>query len=318
MKKLVLSVSGGGALGIGPLQFMKRLEADLNKPLHEICEAYAGTSTGSIIVSGICKSKSGPGKTASELFDLYKNNLEKIFKKRGVLDLSKATNYYKYLNSGLKKMLYEIFEGKMDKFGKPIFIPTTYMNGKSTEKVWDRSDDWMDRAFAILSSCSAPTYFDSLTLDGQMYCDGGMWANDPIMVLVAGLSRLRKKDREVAKTFADGFKVLSFNTGMVPPNKGPSNKSILGWLTYIIDEWVARTGNSNLFEAREVIGAENVFRCEPKVSKSYAMDDLKITNDIVKIWDEYYDSYDEEEEKKKKGKKTVGQKVCQFVRSTME
>ena len=31
--KLGISITGGGALGIGPLQFMRRLEADLGKKL---------------------------------------------------------------------------------------------------------------------------------------------------------------------------------------------------------------------------------------------------------------------------------------------
>ena len=39
--KLGISITGGGALGIGPLQFMRRLEADLGKKLassHRPCK----------------------------------------------------------------------------------------------------------------------------------------------------------------------------------------------------------------------------------------------------------------------------------------
>lgn len=316
-KKLVLSVSGGGALGVGPLQFMKRLEKDLGTELYNVCEGYAGTSTGSIIVSGLWNKM-----TAEKLLELYKKNLSNIFKERNIkgtnsfplnlisvngftahdIALVLQETYYRYDNKGLKKLLEENFPHKMNKHKKPIFIPTTFMNGESVEKVWDNNDKDVDQSFAVLTSCSAPTYFDVVKDGGKEYCDGGLWANDPIMVLESGIKKF-SKDSKYKDTFADGFKILSFNTGMLRPHKAPKKKTIIKWLSYILDEWVACTGNSNLFEARANIGAENVFRCEPTVTKSFDMDNLKEVDKVIKIWDEYYDS--------------VKQKVLKFVKSTM-
>ena len=48
MKKLAISISGGGALGIGPLAFMTRMEQDFGKKLCDMTFAYGGTSTGSV------------------------------------------------------------------------------------------------------------------------------------------------------------------------------------------------------------------------------------------------------------------------------
>ena len=298
MKKLVISVCGGGALGIGPLKFMSLLEKDLGAKLADVSEAFAGTSTGSIIASGLCS-----GMTAQELFDLYKDNLSTIFKERSGLPPITRPNYYRYENSGLKKLLYKYFPGKMDEFDKPIYIPTTFMNGESVEKVWDRTDDWMDRAFAILSSCSAPTYFDTLTLDGKTYCDGGMWANDPIMVLESGLKKLCENKKKYRDLFADGFKILTFNTGMITPNKAPAKKNALGWLEYIMDDWIARTGNSNYYEACANIGDANVYRVAPQVDKKYAMDDLTLVDKVAGIWEKEY--------------KRVKKDVVKFIKMTM-
>lgn len=316
MKKLVISVSGGGALGVGPLQFMRRLEADLQKDLGKdvtlgsIGEAFAGTSTGSIIASGLCK-----GMTADELFNIYNDNLEDMFKeKKGALPPIARSNYYRYDNSNLKKMLYKYFPGKLDTFKKPIYIPTTFMNGESVEKVWDRGDSWMDCAFAILSSCSAPTYFDTLTLDGNTYCDGGMWANDPIMVLESGIKKLMSQ-KKYKTLFADGVKILSFVTTMNRPNNPPEKKNALGWLNYIMDDWVARCGNSNYFEACTNIGTENVFRLAPKVERSFAMDDMKDARKTIDIWDEYYDNGTFEKNSKEY---SVKKELLKFVKSTIE
>lgn len=307
--KLVISVSGGGALGVGPLQFMRRLEADLQKELGDdatlanISEAFAGTSTGSIIAAGLCS-----GMTADELFNVYNDNLEDIFKaKKGALPPIARSNYYRYDNANLKKLLYKYFPGKLNTFKKPIYIPTTFMNGESVEKVWDRTDDWMDSAFAILSSCSAPTYFDLLTFKDDngdhVYCDGGMWANDPIMVLESGVKKLMSQ-RKYKTLFEDGIKILSFVTTMNRPNNPPSKKNALGWLSYIMDDWVARCGNSNYFEACANIGKENIFRCAPKVDKKYEMDNLDEARSTTDIWDTYYDS--------------VKKDVLKFVKSTIK
>ena len=279
-KKLAISINGGGALGVGPLQFMCRLESDLGKKLCNVSFAYGGTSTGSIIAAGLCE-----GKSAQELMDLYKGNLKNIFDKYSWykrLNLKCPT----YDNTNLKKILRQEFDGYIKDWKKPIFIPTTHMNGKSVEKVWDMGDGDIEKWFAILTSCSAPTYFD-VVMDGtDSYCDGGMWSNDPIMVLESGLK---------AKGFTN-FKILSFNTGMDTPNTASGNMTQVGWLEYILDEWVARSGKSNYFECCANIGKANVFRASPEHDKKIEMDkvDDDTVNEVIEIWDKYYDSVRDE------------------------
>ena len=140
-------------------------------------------TVGSIIAAGLAQDKS-----AQELFDLYRTNLKNIFKKYP---------WYKrvvpkcptYDHSNLKKILEKNFPGNIGDWSKPIYIPVTYMNGKSEEKVWDLGDKDTKKAFAVLTSCSAPTYFDVVVEKGQSFCDGGMWANDPVATLQSGLTR---------------------------------------------------------------------------------------------------------------------------------
>ena len=149
-----------------------------------------------------------------------------------------------------------------------------------------------------------PTYFDTLNLDGKIFCDGGLWANDPIMVLESGIKNPCKPDKKACKEIIDdGFIILAFNTGMIHPNNAPKKKNALGWLNYIMDEWVARTGNSNYFEACANIGKENIFRCAPEVASAYEMDNLKKVKEVSDIWDKYYGQ--------------VKQKVLKFVKTAL-
>jgi patatin-like phospholipase/acyl hydrolase len=290
--KLGISITGGGALGIGPLQFMRRLEADLGKKLAVVGDAFAGTSTGSIVATGLAN-----GMSAEQLYNLYKENLPKIFKKVSPTRIL-SKSYYRYDNAYLKSMLQANFKKHMYEFKKPVFIPVTFLNGDSVEKVWDRGDGDTEQWFAVLSSCSAPTYFNTVSREWngetENYCDGGMWANDPVMVLESGLMK--------NKAFKDNLRILSFNTGMKHPLATLKDKSILGWGQYILDEWIARTGMSSLYMAKANLGKDNVCPVAPEVTKKYEMDNMKIIDEISDIWDKHYDK--------------VGAKVLKFITET--
>ncbi|MCQ2125608.1 MAG: patatin-like phospholipase family protein [Fibrobacter sp.] len=275
-KFLGISVNGGGALGIGPLAFMCRLEQDLGKKLSDVSVAYAGTSTGAIIAAGLAD-----GLSAHDMFDLYKANLKKIFEKYPWykrLNLTCPT----YNNAHLKKMLQEVFKGKMSDFKKPIFIPATCTNGASVEKVWDLGDKDIDKWFAILSSTAAPTYFDCVYNGKDCYIDGGMWKNCPIDVLNAGLKNSEYRDR---------LKILSFNTGLDTPNVESGNKTLIGWGKYILSDWVARAGKSGDYEVMADLGKENVAVASPKNDKKIPMDDTsdETIEYVCNLWNTYYD-----------------------------
>lgn len=274
---LAISVNGGGALGIGPLAMMCRIEQDTGKKLGDIAVAFAGTSTGAIIAAGL-----NEGYSAQELYNLYRKNLKNIFKKY---------SWYKrlqpkcptYDNSYLKNLLNEKFPGKIGEWKKPIFIPTTHTNGNSVEKVWDLGDGQVNKSFAVLTSTAAPTYFDGIYNGEDFYIDGGLWANSPIAVLNAGLKR---------SAYLGKLRILSFNTGMDHPNTFSGNQSLVGWADYMISEWVARAGKSNDYEVIADLGLENVAIASPWHDKKIKMDDVSDStlNKVEDIWNTYYDS----------------------------
>lgn len=279
MKRLAISVNGGGALGIGPAHILARLESDLGgRSICEVSHAYAGTSTGAIIAGCLAENING-----NEIFKLYQDNVKKIFTKYSLL---KRINPKcpPYDNSNLKALLKKKLRGRCSEWFKPIFIPSVYMNGESEEKVWDKGDKDTEKWFAVLSSTAAPTYFDVAIDDKghRCFCDGGLWGNDPVMSLVAGLLSIGWE--------RDSFKILSFNTTFDTPHTDFGNKTKLGWGSYILNGWVARSGKANYFEACAVIGKENIFRCSPKNDKSLEMDDTSDKNieRVIDIWENWY------------------------------
>ena len=278
-KKLCISICGGGIKGVWVSQFLMRLESDLGKSMAKQVKAVAGTSTGSIIAAALAE-----GLSAAEITDLYVNKGSKIFTKYPAYKHI-LPKYPTYDNTNLKNILKDILKGKMSDFKIPVFIPTTHMNGTSVEKVWDKGDKDVDKWFAVLTSCSAPTYFDVVVKDGESYCDGGLWANDSCMVLQAGLKKEYPK-------FGD-FKVLCFNTGGISKHEDTGNKTMLGWAEYFIGN-VGNAGDSNYFELCANLGEENVFRVNPKVGGK--MDDASKDHiaKLIDIGNAAYDSCKDE------------------------
>lgn len=276
-----LSVCGGGMLGIGPLTLLKNLEKDLQDEfgdnqiqIQNFFDCYAGTSTGSIITALLVT-----GHSAQKTFDLFKTNVKSIFTKYPLYKRIKP-KCPTYDHTNLFRLL-KVYLGnvKMNELPCPIFIPTTRMNGKkAVEKVWDNRDDELLR-FAVETSAAAPTYFDVIEKDGQSYCDGGLWANDATMVLESGM-KIRFPESKL--------RVLVLNTGMSVPNTAYGNKSLLGWAKYLINDWVARTGNSNCFEAMANLGKENVLRISPSIDEPIGLDKVDRLDEVIEIWETHY------------------------------
>ncbi|MCQ2210255.1 MAG: patatin-like phospholipase family protein [Paludibacteraceae bacterium] len=278
-KDVILTISGGGILGVGPAHFLKRLEEDMKKPLNKVFKGYAGTSTGSIIVAAI-----NEGISTDEIEKLYKEKGKEIFKPWTWLEKVKALNkpLPKYNNAELKKMLKELLNGTCAEWKQEIYIPSIDMiSSKNTEKVFDRGDKDIPKWFAVIASTSAPTYFMPAGSD-ENWLDGGLSANNPVAIGTAGYKK---------HTGKDDFKVVHIETGMLNAKKGKGgNKNLLDWGKYILKNFVARSESTNTYIAKEIVGEENVFVCEPTTTKSFEMDDLKCVDEVIKIWDEYYES----------------------------
>lgn len=280
---IVLSVSGGGILGIGPAHFLKRLQKDLGKSVNTIFKGFGGTSTGSIIAGAL-----NEGIDIEEIENLYKEKGKDIFKDWTYMEKLKSLNkpLPKYNNAELKKMLQEMLNGVCSEWKKEIFIPAVDMVSiKNQEKVFDRGDNDIPKWFAVLASTSAPTYFMPAGSD-KNWLDGGLVANNPVAITTAGYKKRAKKEK---------FKVIHLETGMLINKKGEGgNKNLVGWGKYILQEFVARSESTNTYIAKAIVGDENVFVAQPVVDHSYHMDKLEVVDEIIEVWDKYYDEVKED------------------------
>src|SRR5215467_4774625 len=73
-KRRILSIDGGGIRGIIPASTLVALETQLGKPVREVFDFVAGTSTGALIAAGVAA-----GVPAARMLEIYTERADEIF-----------------------------------------------------------------------------------------------------------------------------------------------------------------------------------------------------------------------------------------------
>ncbi|PYP82245.1 MAG: hypothetical protein DMG65_26730 [Candidatus Angelobacter sp. Gp1-AA117] len=188
----ILSLNGGGIRGIFQAFYLKELAKNLDGPISECFDLIAGTSTGSLIALGMAL-KIEPDK----FVEMFKASGSQIFgNKRRLALLRKGT---KYSVAPLQKVLLDIYGEKRLGDCEPtkVVVCSTVLNQyrhriftniqRSGERIGG-GDSELRIVDVALASSAAPTYFPSFQFekgsDVRTYVDGGLWANNPVLVAV--------------------------------------------------------------------------------------------------------------------------------------
>ena len=206
----ILAIDGGGYRGVFAAHILRRIEETWNVDWRRRFGLFAGTSTGSILAAGLAT-----GVPANELFGFYKQHGPKVFRRRAVSWLDGwhlfASRYSAgTLERALRACLPELTLGNID---VPLLIPCVDItNGcvhvlKSAYAPEFTRDADVSVVKAVLSSCSAPTYFDPhLGVEQYQLVDGGLWANNPSLAAFID-ARYRLKQS------TNAIRILSIGTG---------------------------------------------------------------------------------------------------------
>lgn len=193
----ILSIDGGGIRGIFPAAVLAGLERTYTggNPVGAYFDLIAGTSTGGIIALGL-----GAGYSAAELLDLYvrrggevfppfpdnaygrlrtwlrdtRQIARYIYDREALSELLTDTLGNRLLGDSQSRLCIPAFEGR---HGEVFVFKTPHHADYQT----DRHERMVDIG---LATAAAPTYFRPLAHKGYTLVDGGVWANNPIMLAV--------------------------------------------------------------------------------------------------------------------------------------
>lgn len=239
MTKYILSIDGGGIRGIIPAMILSEIEQKTNKPISQIFDLMAGTSTGGIIVAGLGK-KSCQGElqySASDLVDLYQGYGKYIFKSSFLRrSIFSWLNGAQYSRKNIEDIL-DIY------FGATILADVSsnllltsydiYNNCPFFFKSWKEDRNFIKLKDALRATTAAPTYFPPKYLKvgetERVLIDGGVFANNPAACAYANGKKLFPNDDII---------LLSIGTGRLTNSIKYANSrkfGKIGWIKPLIN-----------------------------------------------------------------------------------
>lgn len=260
----ILSIDGGGIKGILPATLLGELEERFleGQSIGRYFDLVTGTSTGGVIALGL-----GHGMTAAEIAALYRERGGDIFPVDGLVKsrLRWLRSLFRpaYDSRPLKEELGRIFGDALFGSAKtriciPAFDgeygePFIYKTPHHPDYVKDQHE--LMRNVALATS-AAPTYLRALERDGYVLVDGGVVANNPIMVGLVDALACYDVGREQVQ-------ILSLGCGSVPFHVSQAHRSggKWQWKNAVMASMDASARNA-LGQAYLLIGRKRVARID--------------------------------------------------------
>ena len=279
----ILAIDGGGIRGVFPAAFLAALEKrHLDGCSVARCfDLIAGTSTGGIVALGL-----GAGLGADEIRDLYVTRGREVFPPVGDglfgrierrLRDSRQLFRYRYDRDALARVLSECF-GSM-RFGDArtrLCIPS--VDGRYGEtyifKTPHHPDFTKDAAESMMkvavATAAAPTFFRPFEDGGYTFVDGGLFANNPIMVALADVLSCFSVPRERLRILSIGC-----GTGNFMVDRKRMRGGAIAWRK-VIQAAMQLQSLDACGQAGLLIGAEHILRIQPHVvGEAIELDDWK-------------------------------------------
>ncbi|MBN2668175.1 MAG: patatin-like phospholipase family protein [Bacteroidales bacterium] len=288
MKK-VLSIDGGGIRGIIPALLLAHIENESKKPIAELFDLIAGTSTGGILALGLTQHNEGKIEySALDLANLYKDNGQTIFNNSFWHKVESLSGFQdeKFSADGIESVLEQYFKNHLIKEAKTPVLVTSY-DIEQRQPIFFKSwkEQWAElkiRQVARATS-AAPTYFEPAYFEvggkPRAFVDGGVFINNPAMSALV----------EAKKLFPDEeILLVSIGTGEQTETILYENAKDWGkvkWLVPLMSCMFDGMSDAVNYQIKQLLN-ENYYRFQIKLTKASDQMDLASNENIQNLFEE--------------------------------
>lgn len=278
----ILSLDGGGLLGIFTAALLAGLEDDLGHRVIDHFDLVVGTSTGGIIAIAL-----GNDMRPEEIVNMYIAEREVIFpgphRLRSVSGLVRP----KYRADGLREVLRKKFgDGVLGQSNIPLVIPS-YDIGENQVYLFKTPHnerlkrDWKVPFWQVaMATSAAPTFFPPFCLprDHVRLVDGGIWANNPAMIgVVEAISMFNQPLHTI--------RILSLGTTADGRTRKRrlDNGGLFHWLLSpnFVDIALTAQCVGTFTQVQHLIGHSNAQRLDPQAPSGLARLDKVDARDLI-------------------------------------
>jgi patatin-like phospholipase/acyl hydrolase len=290
----ILSIDGGGIRGIIPAMVMAEIERRTGKPISQLFDLIAGTSTGGVLALGVARpDPNDPRKplySAVEGVELYEQKGPRIFSRtllKTVKSLGGLTDE-KYFSEPVETVLQEQFGSSR--------LRDALTNVMITSYEIERRFPWFFRSYkakndpaydfpmwqVARATSAAPTYFEPCKIetdsaaDYYALVDGGVFANNPTICAFV--------DARTYLEVADDYLVVSLGTGTASqplPYDHARNWGAAEWVRPVLSILMAGVSDTVDYQMDKLLntpGSRPYYRLQVKLRDEVDLDDAQPEN----------------------------------------
>jgi predicted acylesterase/phospholipase RssA len=233
----VLSLAGGGFLGLYTAVVLEGLEAQAGEPLARRFDLIAGTSIGGLLALALAFEV-----PMSHLVNLFVEHGPAVFSSRALprgtvsrlLDLSRSVLGPKYSGSALRDALQaEIGDRRLADALHRVVVPAVDV-GLCQTKVFktphtpaSEGDGELRAVDVAMAACAAPAYFPSVRIGRRVYADGGLFAVAPDQVALHEIEHFMGIDPDRVSMLSVGTATQRYR----PAEGVQGDAGAVGWLS---------------------------------------------------------------------------------------
>jgi patatin-like phospholipase/acyl hydrolase len=275
----VLALDGGGIRGLFSAAFLAHIERHTGKSLVNHFDLIVGTSTGAIIALGLAG-----GLSAAQILNFYKEDGPRIFSGGGRLRMFFRPKYdNKQLLESLQKVMGErtmndlIGHVAIPSYDLVDGCPRVFKDDHHPALHWGGSHPVWKVAAA---SAAAPAYFPAFQItEGDSHIDGGIWANNPVLVGVTEAIRYFNQP-------LSNIAVLSVGTGSRAfrlRHEQSNRLGLLGWAlgNKMLNVLFAAQSQSAHLTASLLLKPDNYIRVDADLTDPVPLDDYPRANHLI-------------------------------------
>lgn len=201
----ILSLSGGGYLGLYTISVLAALEQEFSGPIAQHFDLIAGISVGGIIALGLASEVS-----AADIKTAFERDGTTIFSSRPApsgwvdtfSDIARFWSKPKYQSDALRRTITGLIgeQTRIADLKHPVIIPAVNLT-KGNPQIFKtphhpdfRTDLRLNAVDVGLATAAAPTYFPIAEIGDSLFADGGLYANSPDLLAVHEAEHFFKRD----------------------------------------------------------------------------------------------------------------------------
>jgi patatin-like phospholipase/acyl hydrolase len=234
----ILSISGGGFLGLYSASLLAELERINQRSIADSFDLVAGTSVGGIIALGLAA-----GTPALKIKAAFEQNGKKIFSERPAptsqlgswIDIGRSALSSKYTSSVLRETI-ESIVGKDTRIGdlrRAVLIPSINLSKGSPQifKTPHHPNFRLDKNLRVsdvaLATSAAPTFFPLAEIGDELFADGGLYANSPDLLALHEATHFFQIEESQVRMLSIGTTTAQFSFG----HSRSEDYGILDWFS---------------------------------------------------------------------------------------